>query len=140
MARVITFRDRALQSRDAIELLSNKWRITVLHLLRSEPLRTGELQNAITEISPKVLTQTLRGMERDGLIRREVHTVVPPRVEYSLTSMGTSLLKPLQDLCHWARAHQEERDRARAEFDLRRSQPGSPSRQDTGSPQRLTRR
>src|SRR5215831_14760904 len=78
MARVLTFRDRALQSKDAIELLSNKWRITILHLLRDEPLRTSELQNAIVEISAKVLTETLRGMERDGLVRRKVHTVVPP--------------------------------------------------------------
>lgn len=80
-------------------------------------LRTSELQNAITEISPKVLTETLRGMERDGLIRRDVHAVLPPRVEYCLTSMGASLLKPLEDLCHWARAHVAERDRARAQFD-----------------------
>lgn len=140
MAKVISFRDRALQSQDAIDLLSNKWRITVLHLLRGEPLRTSELQTAITEISPKVLTQTLRGMERDGLIRREVHTVVPPRVEYSLTSMGTSLLTPLQDLCHWARAHLQERDRARAEFDLLRSQPKSRAGGSGAGRQGLTRR
>lgn len=117
MARVLNFRERALQSKDAIELLSQKWRITVLHLLRHEPLRTSELQSAITEISPKVLTETLRGMERDGLIERKVHGVVPPHVEYSLTAMGVSLLQPLQDLCHWARAHVQERDAARARFD-----------------------
>jgi DNA-binding HxlR family transcriptional regulator len=118
MAKITSFRDRALQSRDAIELLSNKWRITILHLLRNEPLRTSELRGAITEISPKVLTQTLRGLERDGLVERKVHTAVPPRVEYSLTSMGASLLKPLEDLCHWAQAHVQERDQARAQFDI----------------------
>ena len=117
MARVVSIRDRALQSREAIELLSNKWRIPVIHILRDEPLRTNEIQAAISEVSPKVLTQTLRGMERDGLVHREIHNVVPPRVEYWLTPMGKSLIKPLEDLCHWAKEHIEERDAARSKFD-----------------------
>jgi DNA-binding HxlR family transcriptional regulator len=117
-AKVISLRDRALQSRDAIDLLSSKWRITIIHLLRDGPLRTKELQSAISDISPKVLTQTLRGMERDGLIDRHIHSVVPPRVEYALTDMGYSLIKPLQDLCHWAQAHVDERSAARRRFDL----------------------
>jgi DNA-binding HxlR family transcriptional regulator len=118
MAKIMSFRDRALQSRDAIDLLSSKWRITVLHLLRDGPVRTNVLQTAISEISPKVLTQTLRGMERDGLIDRQIYPVVPPRVEYALTDMGRSLIKPLQDLCHWAEAHVAERNAARKRFDL----------------------
>lgn len=118
MTRVVTIRDRALQSRDAIELLSNKWRITIIHILRDGALRTSEIQAAISEISPKVLTQTLRGMERDGLIDRQIFNVVPPRVEYSLTSTGKSLIKPLEDLCHWAKAHIGERDQARSKFDV----------------------
>ena len=118
MAKVISFRDRALQSRDAIDLLSSKWRITILHLLRDDPLRTNVLQGAISDISPKVLTQTLRGMERDGLIDRHIYNVVPPRVEYALTDMGRSLIKPLEDLCHWAQAHVDERNAARKKFDL----------------------
>lgn len=123
MGKAVGMRDRALQSRDAIELLSDKWRITILHVLFPGSLRSGELQRAITDISPKVLTQTLRGMERDGLITRTVHPVVPPRVDYQLTDMGMSLIKPLRDLCHWAQAHVEERDRARREFDQRDHQP-----------------
>ena len=118
MANVPSSRDRALQSRDAIDLLSSKWRITILHVLRDGPLRTNVLQGAISEISPKVLTQTLRGMERDGLIDRHIYNVVPPRVEYALTDMGRSLIKPLQDLCHWAQAHVSERNAARKRFDL----------------------
>jgi len=117
MARVINIRDRALQSRDAIELLANKWRITVIHIWRDGDLRTSEIQSAISEVSPKVLTQTLRGMERDGLLHREIHSVVPPRVDYGLTPMGRSLIKPLEDLCHWAKAHIQERDAARSKFD-----------------------
>lgn len=72
-----------------------------------------------------MLTETLRGMERDGLVWRKVHAQVPPHVEYSLTSMGTSLLQPLQELCHWARAHVQERDSARAQFDIQASAPAA---------------
>ena len=117
---VINIRDRALESRDAIELLSDKWRIAILHVLTPGPQRTSGLQRAIEEVSPKVLTQTLRGMERDGLIRRHVHPVVPPRVEYELTAMGTTVLGPLRELCHWAQAHSRERDAARRRFDEKR--------------------
>ena len=133
MAKVITIRERALQSRDAIELLSNKWRITVIHILREEPLRTSEIQSAIAEVSPKVLTQTLRGLERDGLVHRDIHNVVPPHVEYGLTPIGKSLIKPLEDLCHWAKAHIGERDAARNKFDT-----ASPKKPKT-SPSKKTR-
>lgn len=119
MAKVLSIRGRVLQSRDAIELLSDKWRISLLHVLQTGPLRSGELQRAVTEVSPKVLTQTLRGMERDGLIVRHVHTLVPPRVEYALTPMGKSVIAPLRELCHWAKAHVSERDRSRREYDQR---------------------
>lgn len=114
-----SLRDRALQSRDAVELLSDKWRITLLHLLTPGPQRAKALQQGITKISPKVLTQTLRGMERDGLISRKIYASVPPRVEYQLTDMGASLIEPLKALCLWAESHVEERDRARREFDVR---------------------
>jgi DNA-binding HxlR family transcriptional regulator len=117
MPMTLSMRARALQSRDAIELLSDKWRITILHVLTTGPLRAGNLQRAIEEVSPKVLTQTLRGMERDGLISRKVYAAVPPRVEYQLTQMGDSLIRPLRDLCRWEKAHVN--DRARQEFDAR---------------------
>ncbi len=117
MAKRISIAAKALQSREAIELLSNKWRITIIHILRDGPLRTNEIQAAIAEVSPKVLTQTLRGMERDGLVHREIYPVVPPRVEYKLTPMGRSLIQPLEDLCHWAKAHMNERNAARTRFD-----------------------
>ncbi len=113
-------RGRALQSQDAVELLSDKWRITLLHLLTPGPQRAKTLQQAISRISRKVLTQTLRGMERDGLISRKLYPNVPPRVEYQLTEMGASVIEPLKTLCLWAEAHAEERDRARREFDARK--------------------
>ncbi len=117
MAKVSSLRTRALESRDAVELLSDKWRIPVLHVLTLGPLRYGQLQRSITGVSSKVLSETLRGMERDGLITRTLHAAVPPRVDYALTAAGQSLLSPLRELCHWARKHAPERERARRQFD-----------------------
>ena len=113
-----SLKSTALQSRDAIELLSDKWRIALLHLLEHGRLRNHELQSAIEEVSPKMLTQTLRGMERDGLITRTVHRSSRTRVEYELTEMGKSVIAPIRKLCHWAQKHIGERDAARARFDL----------------------
>ena len=117
MSDVMPLRERALQSKDAIGLLANKWRITILHILREGPLRTREIQTAIPEVSPKMMTQTLRGMERDGLLVREVHNTGTRHVEYRLTPMGTSLIPPLQELCRWAKANVKSRDQARERFD-----------------------
>ena len=117
MAEIKSIRARALQSRDAIELLNNKWRITLLHLLTPGPMRANQLQRAIEDISPKMLTQTLRGLERDGLITRQVFNVVPPHVEYGLTPMGTEVIPLLRDLCHWAKKNAPKRDDARRRFD-----------------------
>ena len=117
MPDVIHLRERALQSKHAIELLANKWRIAILHILRAGPLRTRDIQTAIPEVSPKMMTQTLRGMERDGLLVREVHNTGTRHVEYRLTPMGTSLIPPLQELCRWAKANVKSRDQARERFD-----------------------
>jgi DNA-binding HxlR family transcriptional regulator len=124
MANTVSIRGRALESRDAVELLSNKWRIAVLHVLRDGALRTSELQRGLAGVSSKVLTETLRSMERDGLIERTVFPAVPPRVEYRLSDMGTSVLAPLGELCHWAKAHRTRRDAARRRFDMRASEAG----------------
>jgi DNA-binding HxlR family transcriptional regulator len=124
MAKMLTMRGRVLQSRDAIELLADKWRISILHVLEAGPQRSGQLQRAVVDVSSKVLTQTLRGMERDGLLARKVHTIVPPRVEYRLTPMGKSLIAPLRELCRWAKGHVAERNRAREEYDLRERRRG----------------
>jgi DNA-binding HxlR family transcriptional regulator len=117
MPTALSMSARALQSRDAIELLSSKWRIVVLHLLTPGPLRSNELQRAIEEVSPKVLTQTLRGLERDGLVQRHVRNRVPAHVEYRLTDMGESVIPLLHNLCIWAKAHAKIRDDARHRFD-----------------------
>ncbi len=124
LGQTVTIRGRVLQSRDAIELLSDKWRIAILHVLELGPQRSGALQKAMPGVSPKVLTQTLRGMERDGLISRNVRTVIPRHVEYQLTSMGESVIAPLRELCHWAQSHVSERDKARRDFDLQKRKSG----------------
>jgi DNA-binding HxlR family transcriptional regulator len=117
MSDVTRFHERALQSKDAIELLANKWRITILHILSEGALRTRDIQTAIPEVSPKMMTQALRGMERDGLLVREVQSSANRHVEYRLTPMGISLIPPLQQLCRWAKANVRERDQARERFD-----------------------
>src|SRR5215468_3260932 len=134
MGKIQSIRARALQSRDAIELLSNKWRIAILHLLTPGPLRASALQRAIPQVSPKMLTQTLRGLERDGLIQRHVQNVVPPHVEYQLAAMGESVLPLLRRLCLWAESNADARDQARSRFDQGRS----PSQKKTGKPNRLS--
>jgi len=113
---VESLRERAAGSRDALELLDSKWRVTVLQLLTLGPLRSSELQRAVEEVSPKMLTQTLRGLERDGLIHREVHNVMPPHVEYQLTEMGKSVIPLLLKLCEWAAANAKHREEARQRF------------------------
>jgi DNA-binding HxlR family transcriptional regulator len=120
MRKQHSLRTRALESRDAIELLSSEWRVTVLHLLTPGPLRSSKLQRTIHPVSPKVLTQTLRGLERDGLLQRKVHTIIPTHVEYELTHMGASVMPLLRNLCDWAKAHAKMRDDARHRFDLSR--------------------
>ena len=95
-------------ARLALELVSDKWTIRVIHTLRRGTMRYGELQREIGGVSQKVLTQTLRGMERDGLIERSVYPVVPPRTEYSLTPLGQTLLESLNALCRWAEQHIDE--------------------------------
>jgi DNA-binding HxlR family transcriptional regulator len=118
VAKIINVRDRSLESRDVIELLANKWRIAILHLLSPGPLRTSALQRGLEHVSPKVLTQSLRAMERDGLVERAVFSTTRLRVEYRLTEMGRSVLAPLRELCHWAKANSQMRDAARRRFDL----------------------
>lgn len=114
---VAQLRAETLQSRDVVELLADKWRIPILHVLEKRVLRTHEIQSAMLRVSPKMLTQTLRGMERDGLVQRMIRPVAPPHVEYALTRMGRSVIKPLRVLCSWAESHVTERDAARKRFD-----------------------
>ena len=82
--------------------VGNKWTLLVIYALSQSTKRYSELQRQVGKISPKMLTQVLRSLEKDALVSRKVHPVVPPMVEYSLTPLGLSLARPLAGLCVWA--------------------------------------
>lgn len=94
-------------ARTAIEIISDKWAAVTLFALNDGPKRHGELVTLIGGISRKVLTQTLRRLQANGLIDREVFAEAPPRVEYSLTELGRTLDEPIRMLTTWARTHGE---------------------------------
>src|SRR5262245_55846469 len=93
------------RTREVLELITDKWVINLIYALSEGTKRFRELEREIGFVSQKMLTQTLRGLERDGLIERKVYPVVPPRVEYSLTPLGETLVGPLISLRDWAVAH-----------------------------------
>ena len=101
----------------ALELISDRWSMIVIKALAQGIQRYGELHRAIDGISQKMLTQTLRSLERDGLVRRTVYPVVPPKVEYTLTPLGESLAEPLRAVGAWAELHMEEILEARRRYD-----------------------
>ncbi|MEF3112342.1 winged helix-turn-helix transcriptional regulator [Streptomyces chrestomyceticus] len=92
----------------AVDVIGGKWKVLLLWALAEGPRRFGELKRALPAISEKVLIQQLREMERDRIVHREVHHQVPPKVEYSLTALGTSLNTALEPLGEWGRAHLRE--------------------------------
>jgi DNA-binding HxlR family transcriptional regulator len=92
-------------SRVVLDRIAEKWTGLVVLALGDETLRFTQLRVRIGGVAPKVLTDTLRSLERDGLIRRRVYAEVPPRVEYSLTRLGRSLREPLEAVQHWAEQH-----------------------------------
>jgi DNA-binding HxlR family transcriptional regulator len=104
-------------SRQVLDRIGDTWSVLVVMLLAHGPLRYTELAKQIEGISPKMLTQTLRGLERDGLISRTVHAVVPPRVDYELTKLGLSLLDLVGALQNWAQTHIDDVVAARAAYD-----------------------
>ena len=107
--------------RDALGLLSSKWSVDVLLALGDGTRRYHELLGDLEPISEKVLTQTLRAMERDGLIARRVHAEVPPRVDYALTPLGATLAAPMRALGTWSLARGRHVEAARERFDMRRA-------------------
>src|SRR5262245_24500659 len=108
--------DPRCPSRLVLDRIADKWTALIIQILAGGTMRYAALQREIGGISQKMLTQTLRSLERDGLVQRTVHPVVPPKVEYSLTRLGRTLIEPLQGLCHWSEKHLAElqANRARA--------------------------
>ena len=109
--------DRNCPSRQILDRVGDTWSALVVGSLGGRSLRYSELAQRIDGISPKMLTQTLRGLERDGLITRTVHAVVPPRVDYALTGLGESLLGVVQALALWAEMHIDDVEAARERYD-----------------------
>lgn len=106
-------------SRTSLAKIANKWTAMVVVSLGSGPLRFGELRTRVQGISPKVLTDTLRDLERDGMASRHVFPHIPPHVEYELTDLGHSLFEPLSGLVAWAECHLEEVQEHRADYDAK---------------------
>ena len=100
-------------TRMVLELVSGKWSVDVLYLLASGTRRYSEVFYEVGEISKKTLTQTLRALERDGLIARRVYAEVPPKVEYSLTTLGWSITEPLMAMYEWSAEHLADVEAAR---------------------------
>jgi len=91
--------------RRVLDQISDKWSTLLIMTLAEKPLRFGALRRALPDISQRMLTQTLRNLQRDGLVSRHVHPTVPPSVEYRLTPLGQSFLGPLNALIQWADTH-----------------------------------
>jgi DNA-binding HxlR family transcriptional regulator len=112
----------ACPTREILSRIGDKWTTLIIGLLSvSKNRRFNELRRAIGGISQKMLTQTLRDLERDGLVKRTLYAEIPPRVEYSLTPLGATLCEPLNALRKWAEQHLDEVRASQQAFDARRS-------------------
>jgi DNA-binding HxlR family transcriptional regulator len=107
--------------RQILDRVADKWSLLVIALLARRTLRFSELRREIDGISQRMLTLTLRNLERDGLIERTVYPVVPPRVDYELTDLGCTLLSTIDTLVRWTEEHQDEVAAARARYEARQA-------------------
>jgi DNA-binding HxlR family transcriptional regulator len=112
-------RPRDCRVREVLDRVGDKWSLYVIEVLGGGTRRFRDLRRMIDGISQRMLTVTLRGLERDGLVTRTVHPTIPPRVEYALTPMGRTLLDTVCTLLRWANDHLPEIDAARAAYDRR---------------------
>jgi DNA-binding HxlR family transcriptional regulator len=103
--------------REVLKLVGDKWSVLVVRILGNGALRFSELKRTIEGISQRMLTLTLRGLERDGLLTRTVTPTIPPRVDYELTNLGRTLLEPVRALATWAERHRPTIQAARDRFD-----------------------
>ena len=104
---------------EVLARVGDKWSVLIISSLGDGPRRFNEIKRMVGGISQRMLTLTLRGLERDGLVTRTVFPTIPPRVDYELTDLGRSLWKPVEALGTWAREHLPEIEAAKARFDKR---------------------
>jgi DNA-binding HxlR family transcriptional regulator len=102
---------------EVLSRVGDKWTVLVVSTLGGGPKRFNELRKALGSISQRMLTLTLRALERDGLLTRTVYPTIPPRVDYELTALGRSLLEPVNALSAWARKNRAAMEEARRRFD-----------------------
>lgn len=105
------------RTRRGLELIADQWTMLVIVALRGETRRFSQIHAHIQGISKKMLTQTLRGLERNGLVKRVVYPVIPPMVEYPLTPLGRTLIEPIWALRDWSEQYIEEVEQKRADYD-----------------------
>ncbi len=115
--------------RDVLERIGDKWSVLIMVELTHGPRRFGELSRSVDGISRRMLTRTLRLLERDGLVRRTVFATMPPSVEYRITPLGAGLAEPLEALAQWAVVNRDEVEAARAAYDVREQDPSGILRQ-----------
>ena len=116
--------DNNCPTRQVLDLIADKWTMLIIRRLSDGTLRFAQIRRAVDGISQKVLTNTLRGLERDGIVTRRIYASVPPRVEYSLTDLGRSLSDMVGRICWWAEANIEKVQEARAAYDCANEEPG----------------
>ena len=104
-----------------VSCIGDKWTVLVVGVLSRGPMRYGEIYKSIKSISQRMLTLTLKGLERDGLVARTVFPTTPPRVEYALTEGGRTLVAPVMELWAWARDNRAAIENSRRSFDQFRS-------------------
>ena len=109
---------KCVEVRDVLNRVGDKWSLYVVVNLYDGSLRFNELRRRIDGISQRMLTLTLRGLQRDGLVTRAVYPTNPPSVTYALTALGKTLLEPVLSLVKWAESHRAEIERARNSFDV----------------------
>ena len=110
------------RAREVLDLVANKWSLAVVDTLGAGPKRFTELKRSIEGISQRMLTVTLRGLERDGILTRTVYSVMPPNVTYELTTLGSTLLDATRPVVRWSLENMPAIDSARAKFDSKTDQ------------------
>lgn len=116
MRKAVEGKWRRCVVRDVLDRIADRWSLLVLLQLEQGTRRFSELKRALSDISQRMLSMTLRRLEEDGLISRKVFPTVPPRVDYSLTEMGRSLMEPVSGLVQWARLHHVHIQRSRETY------------------------
>ena len=103
---------------DVLARIGDKWTVYIVRLLAAGPMRFNEMRREVSAISQRMLSLTLRGLERDGLVKRTVSSTIPPRVDYELTSKGLTLIDPLKAVGQWAISNRDYVESARMKYDL----------------------